>query len=43
MKDDLAYLKYIAEGIERIEQCTAEGKEAFFTNSMIQNATIRLL
>lgn len=41
MKDDLAYLKYIALGIERIEQYTAEGKEAFLANQMIQDATIR--
>ncbi|HEY9767825.1 MAG TPA: hypothetical protein V6C71_04855 [Coleofasciculaceae cyanobacterium] len=42
MKDDFAYLKYIAEGIERIEQYTVEGKKTFIANSMIQDATIRL-
>ena len=43
MKDDLAYLKYIVEGIERIQQYTAEGKEVFLANSMIQDATLRRL
>ena len=43
MKDDRAYLGYISDCIERIEQYTAEGKETFFTNSMIQDATIRRL
>lgn len=43
MKDDLIYLEYIVEGIDRIQQYTVEGKEAFLANQMIQDATIRRL
>lgn len=43
MKDDLTYLKYIADGIERIQQYTTEGKETFLANLMIQDASIRRL
>ena len=31
MKDDVAYLKYIVLGFERIEQYTVEGKKATVT------------
>ena len=43
MSDDLVYLKYIAEGIERIEEYTVKGKETFFTSLIVQDATIRRL
>lgn len=43
MNDDLVYLEYIAEGIERIEEYTVEGKETFFTSLIVQDATIRRL
>ena len=43
MRDDLAYLEYIDNCIERICQYTVEGKEAFFASPMIQDATVRRL
>ena len=43
MKDDRAYLSYINDCIERIEQYTAGGKETFLTDQMIQDATVRRL
>lgn len=39
MKDNRTYLD-ISDCIERIEQYTAAGKEAFLTNSMLQDATL---
>ena len=43
MRDDRAYLSYINDCIERIEQYTVEGKETFLANQMIQDATVRRL
>ena len=43
MKDNRTYLEYISDCIERIEQYTAAGKEAFLTDSMLQDATLRRL
>ena len=43
MKDDRAYLKYISDCIDHINQYTAEGFEAFLASSMIQDATVRRL
>jgi uncharacterized protein with HEPN domain len=41
MKDDGLYLDNILECIQRIESYVAEGKEAFMSNSMMQDAVIR--
>lgn len=43
MNDDQIYLKYIGEGIERIEEYTVGGKETFLASLMVQDATIRRL
>lgn len=43
MTDERAYLEYISECIQRIRNYTIQGKEAFFTNTMIQDATLRRL
>jgi uncharacterized protein with HEPN domain len=43
MTDDRAYLEYINECIERINQYTAGGREAFFANAMTQDAVLRRL
>lgn len=43
MTNDGVYLKYIGDCIERIRDYTAPGREAFFTNTMIQDATLRRL
>jgi len=40
---DLLYLNHIAEGIHRIEQYTAAGKDAFFATPIVQDAVIRNL
>ena len=43
MTDNRAYLEYIRECIERIIEYTSEGREAFFANTMIQDAALRRL
>jgi len=43
MKDDRLYLIHITECIERIERYTAEGRDAFFADTMIQDAVLRNL
>lgn len=43
MKDDRVYLTHILESIERVEQYTASGKEAFFADPKAQDATLRRL
>jgi len=43
MTNDRAYLIYISDCIERIRDYTSPGREAFFTNTMIQDATLRRL
>ena len=43
MTDNRTYLEYISDCIKRIEQYTAAGKEAFLTDSMLQDATLRRL
>lgn len=43
MTDDQAYLEYIRECIQRIRNYTIQGREVFFTNTMIQDATFRRL
>jgi uncharacterized protein with HEPN domain len=41
MKDEKRYLLDIAECIERIEEYTCDGKEAFIQTRMIQDAVVR--
>ncbi len=41
MKDDRLYLIHILECLSRIEQYTAEGKEAFMCDSKTQDAVLR--
>lgn len=43
MKDDRLYLIHIMECIERIERYTASGRDAFFSDTMIQDAVLRNL
>ena len=43
MKDERLYLIHIRECIARIEQYTAEGREAFFTDTKTQDAVLRNL
>ena len=43
MKDDTLYLIHILEGIGRIEQYTAEGKDAFLRDTKTQDAVLRNL
>jgi uncharacterized protein with HEPN domain len=38
MKDDRLYVIYILECIERVEQYTADGREAFFDDVKTQDA-----
>lgn len=40
---DQLYLIYIAECIHRIEDCAAEGKDAFLSNDVLQDAVLRNL
>jgi uncharacterized protein with HEPN domain len=40
-KDPRVYLAQILERIERIQEYTGEGKEAFFTDPRTQDAVIR--
>jgi uncharacterized protein with HEPN domain len=41
MRDEKRYLMDIAECIERIEEYTRDGKEAFIQTRMIQDAVVR--
>ncbi len=43
MKDDRLYLIHITECIERIEHYTTPGRDAFFADTMIQDAVLRNL
>jgi uncharacterized protein with HEPN domain len=43
VKDERLYLIYIRECIARIEQYTAEGREAFFADTRTQDAVLRNL
>ena len=43
MKNDLAYLRHIADAITDIDKYTAGGKKEFFATKMIQDAVIRNL
>ena len=43
MKRDEVYLQHILDAINRIVSYTAEGKDAFLKNTMIQDAVIRNL
>ncbi|MDJ0617660.1 MAG: DUF86 domain-containing protein [Calothrix sp. MO_192.B10] len=41
MRDEKLYLLDIAECIERIEEYTKDGREAFIQTKMIQDAVVR--
>ena len=43
MKDDRLYLIHVRECIDRIEQYTLGGKDAFFTDVKTQDAVLRVL
>lgn len=43
MKDDRLYLTHILESIQRIEEYTATGHDAFAANTMAQDAVMRNL
>lgn len=43
MKDDRLYLVHIIESIERIEEYTADGEEAFYADKKTQDAVLRNL
>ena len=43
MKDDRLYLIHISEAIERIEEYTKEGAEAFLEDHKTQDAVLRNL
>lgn len=43
MKNDLLYLKHIIESIDKIEQYTSSGQNAFMNSPIIQDAVIRNL
>lgn len=43
MKDAAIYLRHIRDAITRIEKYTAQGRKAFFEDSMVQDAVIRNL
>ena len=43
MKDDRLYLIHIRECIDRIEQYTLGGKDAFFADTKTQDAVLRVL
>lgn len=43
MKDDRVYLLHIADAIEDIQNYVSDGKDAFYSNKMIQDAVIRNL
>jgi len=41
MKDDRLYLIHIVECVERIESYTQQGRDAFLSNPMVQDAVMR--
>jgi uncharacterized protein with HEPN domain len=43
LKEDRVYVKHILRCISRIEEYTAEGREAFFSSPLIQDGTLRNL
>ena len=43
MKDPAVYLRHIRDAIARIGKYTAQGRNAFFEDSMVQDAVIRNL
>ena len=43
MKDDLVYLRHIAESIRRVEENTRGGQQAFLSSHTIQDAVLRNL
>jgi uncharacterized protein with HEPN domain len=43
VKDPTIYVRHIRDAIARIETYTAQGREAFFANTMVQDAVIRNL
>lgn len=43
MKDDRLYLIHISEAINRIQRYTADGKERFLSDTLIQDAVLRNL
>ena len=43
MKDDGLYLEHIIDSIARVRTYTADGREAFMANRLIQDASIRNL
>ena len=43
MKDATVYLRHVRDAIARIERYTAQGREVFFQDSMVQDAVIRNL
>ena len=43
MKDDRVFLLHIKEAIENIKDYVADGREAFYSKKMIQDAVIRNL
>lgn len=43
MSKDHIYLKYILENIKQLEDYVSKGKQSFFADSMIQDASVRKL
>lgn len=43
MKEDIIYIEYILQYIEKIEEYSVDGKEDFLANSMVQDAVLRRL
>jgi uncharacterized protein with HEPN domain len=43
VKDDRVFLLHILDSIERIEQYTAEGEEAFLSTPLVQDGVLRNL
>jgi len=43
VKDPAIYLRHIRDAIARIEKYTAQGRTAFFDDTMVQDAVIRNL
>jgi uncharacterized protein with HEPN domain len=43
MKDPSIYLKHIRDAIGRVASYTAKGRNAFFEDSMVQDAVVRNL
>ncbi len=41
MTDDKTYLEHILDAIERIQIYTADGRDAFMADTMIQDAVVR--